>query len=92
MSPTFRFIQALVGTSTTLTLDSPREHRPLAWQALHADPQIIIAKHRNGQTCDIDMLFKGDQIRFIEMSEALDVRAQEMGTVTFDSAMNNEFE
>ena len=54
--------------------------------------QIIIAKHRNGQTCDIDMLFKGDQIRFIEMSEALDVRAQEMGTVTFDSAMNNEFE
>ena len=54
--------------------------------------QIIIAKHRNVQTCDIDMLFKGDQIRFIEMSEALDVRAQEMGTVTFDSAMNNEFE
>ena len=54
--------------------------------------EIIIAKHRNGQTCDIDMLFKGDQIRFIEMSEALDVRAQEMGTVTFDSAMNNEFE
>lgn len=54
--------------------------------------QIIIAKHRNGQTCDIDMLFKGDQIRFIEMSEALDVRAKEMGAVTFDSAMNNEFE
>lgn len=54
--------------------------------------QIIIAKHRNGQTCDIDMLFKGDQIRFIEMSDALDVRAGEMGPVTFDSAMNNEFE
>lgn len=54
--------------------------------------QIIIAKHRNGETCDIDMLFKSDQVKFVEMDDALDVRA---GSMTFDSAMNamnNEFE
>lgn len=51
--------------------------------------QIIIAKHRNGETCDIDMLFKSDQVKFVEMDDALDVRAESM---TFDSAMNNEFE
>ena len=51
--------------------------------------QIIIAKHRNGETCDIDMLFKSEQIRFVELEDALDVRAESM---TFDSAMNNEFE
>ncbi len=34
--------------------------------------QIIIAKHRNGETRDIDMVFKSEQIRFMEMDEALD--------------------
>lgn len=34
--------------------------------------QIIIAKHRNGETRDIDMIFKSEQIRFMEMEEALD--------------------
>ena len=51
--------------------------------------QIIIAKHRNGETCDIDMLFKSEQVKFVEMDDALDARAASM---TFDSAMNNEFE
>lgn len=51
--------------------------------------QIIIAKHRNGQTGDIDMLFKGEQIKFIEPEDSLDVRASYM---PIDSAMNNEFE
>ena len=37
--------------------------------------QIIIAKHRNGETCDIDMVFKSAQIRFMEMDEALDRQA-----------------
>ena len=69
-------------------------HRP-DYIGLSEDPgdkektQIIIAKHRNGETCDIDMLFKSDQVKFVEMDDALDVRAQSM---TFDSAMNNEFE
>ncbi len=34
--------------------------------------QIIIAKHRNGETRDIDMIFKSEQIRFMEMEDALD--------------------
>ena len=34
--------------------------------------QIIIAKHRNGETRDIDMIFKSEQIRFMEMDESLD--------------------
>ena len=48
--------------------------------------QIIIAKHRNGETCEIDMLFKSEQIRFVELDDALDMRA---GSMTIDSAMNN---
>ena len=28
--------------------------------------QIIIAKHRNGEVCDIDMLSKAEQVRFVE--------------------------
>ena len=55
--------------------------------------QIIIAKHRNGETCDIDMLFKSEQIKFVELDDALDMRAESM---TIDSAMNtminNEFQ
>ena len=53
--------------------------------------QIIIAKHRNGETCDIDMLFKSEQIKFVELDDSLDMRA----AMTIDSAMNtmvnNEF-
>ena len=37
--------------------------------------QIIIAKHRNGETKDIPMLFKSEQVRFVEMNDALDVQA-----------------
>lgn len=37
--------------------------------------QIIIAKHRNGETKDIDMTFKSNQIRFMELSDAMDVQA-----------------
>lgn len=66
-------------------------HRPDA-NGLSENPedrektQIIIAKHRNGQTDDISMLFKGEQIRFIELTDALDVRA---GSMPIDSAMNS---
>ena len=49
--------------------------------------QIIIAKHRNGETCDIDMVFKSEQIRFMEVDEALDIQASR----PVESAMNNEF-
>ena len=49
--------------------------------------QIIIAKHRNGETADIDMHFKSEQIKFVEMDDSLDVQAR-----TFESGMNNEFD
>ena len=55
--------------------------------------QIIIAKHRNGETKDIDMLFKGEKLRFVELDDALDIRASSMPV---ESALNssdyNEFE
>lgn len=54
--------------------------------------QVIIAKHRNGETCEIDMTFRSSEIKFVELGDALDVRAANM---EYDSAMNienNEFE
>ena len=48
--------------------------------------QIIIAKHRNGETKDIDMTFKSDRIKFIELDDALDVQASR----PVESAMNSE--
>ena len=46
--------------------------------------QIIIAKHRNGEIGEIPMRFKSDQIRFVEMDDALDVQARNVA-----SAMND---
>ena len=48
--------------------------------------QIIIAKHRNGETKDIDMVFKSEQIRFLEMDDALD----RMASRPVESAINRE--
>ena len=56
--------------------------------------QIIIAKHRNGEVCDIDMLFKAEQVRFVEPGESLTAMAESMGGTesAMNSAMNNEFD
>ena len=51
--------------------------------------QIIIAKHRNGEVCDIEMRFKAEQVKFIEPGESLTAQAESMGT---ESAMNSEFD
>ena len=50
--------------------------------------QIIIAKHRNGETGDIDMLFKSEQVRFVELDQTLVAQA---GSMVFQSAMNMDF-
>ncbi len=47
--------------------------------------QIIIAKHRNGEIGEIDMKFKSEQIRFVEMDDNLLSQASEYG-----SAMNDD--
>lgn|SRR5574344_50970 len=51
--------------------------------------EIIFAKHRNGATDTVPMLFKSELTKFVELNDALDVKAAE---VSFDSAMNNEFQ
>ncbi len=48
--------------------------------------QIIIAKHRNGETKDIDMVFRSEQVRFMEPDDTLVARA------SIPSAMNPDFE
>ena len=47
--------------------------------------QIIIAKHRNGETRDIDMVFKSDQVRFMEISDTLASQA----SAPVESRMND---
>ena len=49
--------------------------------------QIIIAKHRNGATADIDMVFKSDQVKFVEQNDVLDMQA----AAYTPSRMNDEF-
>ncbi|MBO4427676.1 MAG: replicative DNA helicase [Bacteroidales bacterium] len=46
--------------------------------------QILIAKHRNGEVKDIDMIFKSERVKFIEPSDALDANAGKI----IDSKMN----
>ena len=46
---------------------------------------IIIAKNRNGETCDIDMYYKREEGKFKELDETLEMGANSM---TIDSQMN----
>ena len=50
--------------------------------------QVIIAKHRNGETRDIDMLLKSEQVRFVELDQTLVAQA---GAIEYQSAMNMDF-
>ena len=38
---------------------------------------IVIAKHRNGEVCDIEMKYKANQVKFVEPDQSLDVYAQQ---------------
>ena len=47
--------------------------------------QIIIAKHRNGAIADVDMKFRADEVRFVDLSDSLVNQAD-----IIESAMNND--
>ena len=47
--------------------------------------EIIIAKHRNGETADIPMRFKSDQVRFVEMDDTLINQAQSQNFMSSSS-------
>ncbi|MBR1678829.1 MAG: replicative DNA helicase [Bacteroidales bacterium] len=55
-------------------------HRP-DFIGLSEDPAdrekaiIVIAKHRNGEVCDIEMKYKASQVKFVEPDQALDIEA-----------------
>ena len=69
-------------------------HRP-DMQGLSENPedkeltQIIIAKHRNGETCEIDMRFKSEQIKFVEPGNDFAASAEPVG---IESAMNSDMD
>ncbi len=46
--------------------------------------EIIIAKHRNGETKDISMRYKGDRLRFVELDDTLYENTPE-----YESSMNS---
>ena len=48
--------------------------------------QIIIAKHRNGEVGELPMLFKSEQVKFVEMDQVLSRQAM----ASYGSAMNDE--
>ena len=49
--------------------------------------QIIIAKHRNGAIADVDMKFRADEVRFVDLTDTVYAQADAVGV---DSAMNDD--
>ena len=49
--------------------------------------QIIIAKHRNGAIADVDMKFRADEVRFVDLTDTVYAHADNLGV---DSAMNSD--
>ena len=49
--------------------------------------QIIIAKHRNGAIADVDMKFRADEVRFVDLTDTVYAQADNVGV---DSAMNSD--
>lgn len=51
---------------------------------------IIIAKHRNGAVCDVQMRFRSSEVRFVDMTDPDLSGGNHTGTVqTFGSKLNN---
>ena len=53
--------------------------------------QIIIAKHRNGSVGELPMIFKSEQIRFMEPNETLDVRAATTVASGINASASDDF-
>ena len=49
--------------------------------------QIIIAKHRNGAIDDVDMKFRADEVRFVDLADTVYAQADSFGV---ESAMNDD--
>ena len=50
--------------------------------------QILIAKHRNGETAELPMLFKSEQVRFVEMDESLAAQAMHIPSSMNEAPQN----
>ena len=63
------------------------------YQGLSDNPEdvgktsLIIAKHRNGEIGEIDMMFRASEVRFVDMSDSL---AGSIAGMPFASAMNSD--
>ena len=63
------------------------------YQGLSENPEdkgkatLIIAKHRNGETCDIDLLFRSSEVKFVDAADSLVEQAARSGN--FSSAIND---
>lgn len=73
-------------------------HRP-DFVGLSPDPaerektQIIIAKHRNGEIGEIDMLFKSDQVKFVELNDNLvNQSAEYASAMNYDNPADSPFD
>ena len=55
------------------------------------ETQIIIAKHRNGSVGELPMIFKSEQIRFMEPNETLDVRASATVASGINASASDDF-
>ncbi len=51
--------------------------------------EIIIAKHRNGAVCDVNMRFRASEVRFVDVTDfALDMPNDSEGAISVESKMN----
>ena len=55
------------------------------------ETQIIIAKHRNGSVGELPMIFKSEQIRFMEPNDTLDVRAATTVASGINASASDDF-
>ena len=57
---------------------------------IHRPDYVGLGETPDGKVCDIDMLFKSEQVRFVEPGDSLAAQAESM--VGTESAMNSEFD